>query len=236
MGLEKLMGKTSVEVLSYLPELEWKLNRDEVKLRKFYFVNYGIKKIIIPKREQDEFFFLSVEELPQKIEGNKIFVEKGKRIGILSLVEVDSTQLKEVYQGHIPMIDIDTHNTSLDRFEEKDLLKIIKEKIGLLEIQQGLILSSGNRNYHFVGMGNLLNEKELLDFLGNCLVDLRYETTQGEEISLAHPAHIRHALNPLRGLEEDRLNFLSSKFVTLRVSPKEGKYPKVIDVYEGDKK
>ncbi len=94
-----------------------------------------------------------------EITGNKI-------LSMIGLLEKDYVLavLSEVWTGkkrlHIPMIDFDSN----EKGDNLAKIECFLRAIG----QQGVVLDSG-RAYHFYGI-KLMNEKQWVDFLGDCLL------------------------------------------------------------------
>jgi hypothetical protein len=247
MRLKDLIGKTCIDVVLSLPKFKWDLIEKgfefkDVEISKLFFAQYEIKEPMKLKRKKDYFFNIRTENLSSEKIKNYL-KRQGKRTGVLSLLslaEINSPlQGLENKIGHIPMADIDINNSYLNQIEEQGLLKILKEKISFLDIKENwLILSSSKRNYHLIGVGELLDKENLIDFLGDCLIKFRYKTPKGKIINLTHPAHIGHSLNPLGYMKWRKGSYSQPKrFITLRITEKKGDdIPKVIDVYEGVKK
>jgi len=107
-----------------------------------------------------EFFELEREKIT--VENLREIIGKLKKDSAISVMSKIKTE-KEIY--HLPMMDF----FSADHLKIEELIrKIIKAR--------GVILFSG-RSYHYYG-ATLLNEKEWLNFLGDCLlsglVEARY--------------------------------------------------------------
>lgn len=244
MDLGKLIGKNSIDVVLLLPRFEWSFEGfEKVKMSKLFFAQYEIKGPVELKRKEDSFFHIETEDL--SLEKIKSYLKgRGERTGVLSRVEINNQnsliKLSGSKIGHIPMIDIDIKDVYFDRLKEQEILEIIKTRLGMLGLgREGIILSSSKKNYHVLGVERLLDEEELIDFLGNCLTKLRYKTQKGKIIDLVHPAHIGHSLNPLGYVKGNiKLDSQKKRFATLRISPKnEGEpFPRVIDIYRGHKK
>jgi hypothetical protein len=181
-----------------------------------------------------------------------IAVENKRLMGMISMAQIyDPYQTKF---AHIPMIDFDT-DENFKFLNDRELIDLIKKKTKEeTELGSGIIMKSGpKRNYHLIGIGELLSDNDLLTFLGLCLT-MRHKNPEKKTLTLSDSRHVGHALSAMRYISElndedkDAPEFkigdkiysmkpsrysIRTRFSTLRITPKEGykDYPTVVDVF-----
>lgn len=170
------IGMTSVEALVEI--IRANLNRSSGLWGEFVsFYTYVPKGNTRDRKVNtlSQLLFHDPSEPTDVIRGRGITVDSlNEKIGLLQkdsvLAILSAMRISPSYTYHIvPMMDFHcpTGLESLSRIEQ--FLKVIRQK-------EGVILDSG-RSYHYYGV-NLMDGKEWLDFLGDCLlsglVDVRH--------------------------------------------------------------
>lgn len=261
MSFEKLIGKNILEVIAEIPKIkEWNIfqygfisskyfPRQSPRLKQIILVDYdGVK----PKADVDTYFQIPVEQISQD---NIYYLienlnDRCRILGITSLVQLkpqDEFDLRDTYV-HIPFLDFDAENI-LPNLSDSEIQNLIKTKIrDDLFIKKGLLLRSGpKRNYHYFGLGQLLNPSEFLTFLGLAL-NINVEAS-GQRKFLVDSRFVAHSLTAQKDLydlnweEENHFDLTNisytntpyaneSRFSTLRVSAKMDytELPRVVDV------
>ena len=246
MKLDYLKDKSFSELILEFPNLDWSLRRGglltrKVKLDTITFVYYEIKK---PRKEVDLYRPISVSDLTKD---GLSFIEKEKErgIGLISKVKLGYPfEDSERKYAHIPMIDFDT-DEAFGFMKEDELVEVIKQKtVEATELDTGVILRSGpKRNYHFVGVGSLLSEDDLITFIGLAL-SMRYKTEDGRKLHMVDSWMMgSHGLAPMKYIPEvektvepnarwSRYGF-KERFLTLRANrkPAYADYPRVVEVF-----
>lgn len=263
MNLDYLIGKNILEVITELPKFNWVLKSEIRPLRKA-----KLKELLLAYRnnkntstELKQLILVYFDRQEPKIR-SEIFhhfdVSKGISLDDLSCTQnrdlelsglTSKVMLGKPFPGgihkhaHIPMIDFDMHN-DFYFLNEKEKIDLIKEQVKeVTEINQGLILRSGpKKNYHFIGIGELLDEEKFISFIGRAL--LMHMKKDDKKISLADSRYLGHGLTPMAYIAElhnqqDPNNkwsryFFQERYLTLRIQPKTGykDLPRVVDVME----
>jgi hypothetical protein len=243
MQLDYLKGKSILEVIADFSKFEWTL-MDQIrplktKLKTLALVYYDRNK---PRQEVDLYNHVDVHNTAALDE--LIFRRHDDRTlgGIISKVQLGQPFEEHEYKyAHIPMIDFDMHN-EFDFLSEEEKINLIKSKIEEdTEINSGVILRSGpKRNYHFMGIGQLLSEDDFITFVGLALE--MHIIREDKKINLADSRHLGHGLSPMKYMAEleNEENpesqwsryFFRERFLTLRIQPKPGylDLPRVVDV------
>jgi hypothetical protein len=243
MQLDYLKGKSILEVIADLPKFEWTLKSEihpiKTKLKTMVLVYYENNK---PRAEIDLYHQIDVSNSSELEEAVSTKRKDEVLAGLISGVELGSPfEEYEHKRAHIPMVDFDMHY-EFDFLSEEEKLALIKNKIvNELEIKSGVILKSGpKRNYHFLGIGELLEEEDFITFVGLALC--MYIKRDGRKINLADSRHLGHGLTTMKYMAdvEKNLNpesnwsryFFRERFLTLRIQPKPcyPDHPKVVDV------
>jgi hypothetical protein len=232
MQLEELMGKTALDVVKTLPELEWSLCRGipqipnpTAHLQQLTFVNYENRRSRAQRREYDLFVNVPADDV------DVYFKQCGcYSTGLISRV-VAQVQSMEM-PAHIPMLDFDLQALS-SNLAEREAIAILRDKIrSELELTSGLFLrSSDKQNYHFLGAGQLLPDAAFAVFLGQAGLKMEYALPSGEHTPLVDHRHIFHSLSPMACLaqtedeEEGRRQWSiydrPVQFATLRMTKRE---------------
>ena len=246
MGLDHLIGRDVLDVVLEIPKIPWQMNSwsglsvpHPAHISELIFVDYQQEK---PRTKLDNYTRL-------KISGgityeDLFFVDpkQDRMVGLTSRVKLGGRyqKLADLY-AQIPMIDFDTHDNFRD-MPDKELLELIKTKIKEdLRVNQGVLLRSGpKRNFHFMGLGDLLSDsREFTTFVGLCLL-MEHKTEDGRELPLVDARYMGHGLTPLKYISEldetgNTTPYESDKrFATLRLTPKPGyqNIPWVVDVLD----
>lgn len=241
VSLERLRGKTTLEVISLLPTFPWQIDLGGIKvldpkITSLTLVGYNTKLHRESKQEADYLYSVPIEtgkaiplgRLRKQIQKQ---LRPGRTFGITSKVDLDYLVIDSIIQtgAHIPLIDIEVEE---DNLLQEELVEKVKKEIKVkTEINQGILLLSGGRNhFHFIGLGRLFTDEQFVTFIGRCL-DLDY---QGK--SIVCPFWAGHSLNPQTQSIEDQKSISAynstQRWATLRITssgvkPKE---PTVIDV------
>ena len=245
MELDYLKGKNILELILEFPTFDWLLREGDditsgVKLDTINFVYYERVK---PRREIDMYVPVDVSSTLSRNGLSFIETEKERGIGLISKVKIKHPYDESKIFAHIPMIDFDMHE-NYGFLEEKGVVDLIKQKtIETTELNSGVILRSGpKRNYHFIGIGNLLSEEDFVTFIGLSL-KMKYKTRDGKSLILVDSWHMGNALTAMKYMAEveksrnpsiswSRYGF-PQRFSTLRVNPKMGynDYPRVVEYF-----
>lgn len=246
MGLDHLIGRDVLDVILEIPKIEWQINSwsglsmpRPARISKLVFVDYQQEK---PRTRADNYTWLDVRVGLTKDNLSFVEAKQDRMVGLTSRVKLGGSYERVSYAyAQIPMIDFDTHDNFKD-MPEKELLSLIKTKIREdLRINQGVLLRSGpKRNFHFMGLGDLLSDsREFTSFVGLCLL-MEHKTADGRELPLVDARYMGHALVPLKYMSEldetgKTTPYESDKrFATLRLTPKPGyqNIPRVVDVLD----
>ena len=232
---EQLIGKSIIEVISLLPTFSWHIDCNgrviQPQIVSLSFVDYDTRK---PRIGDDVYGFISVTP-GEPIERRKVLgtlaAKPGRTTGVISMVHLDTSYVGvEKRLAHLPLIDMDLDISGQPQEEILGLIKReIKEKT---EVDKGLILASGGDNhFHFIGTERLLDESQLVTFLGLCL-SMRGPNNE----LLVDPKWVGHALTPMKYIIELNKKWsvydYVNRFATLRVTTSEFKarLPIVVDV------
>ncbi|MBW3001315.1 hypothetical protein KY341_05550 [Candidatus Woesearchaeota archaeon] len=263
MNLTHLIGKNILEVITELPEFDWVLKSEvrplrKAKLKQVMLAYQNNKKIRTELQDLTLVYYESAKPRLHSDTYHRLDVSKGITLddlsctqktdlelsGLISKVMLGKPYPKSMYKhAHIPMVDFDMHDT-LDFLNEKEKIELIKEKVKQdTEINQGVILRSGpKKNYHFMGIGELLDEEKFISFIGLALG--MHIIRDNKKINLADSRHLGHGLIPMVYMseihnsqnpkEEWSRYFCAERFLTLRIQPKKGykDLPRVVDVIE----
>ncbi|MBW2973441.1 hypothetical protein KY346_03545 [Candidatus Woesearchaeota archaeon] len=240
--LDYLKGKSVLDVVLELPKFDWYMNNRQgiapikTNICTLIFVSYQQEK---PRTDIDRYPPVDADSLKSLDDLSFVTVQDGRMIGLTSKVQIGEQH--ENRYAHLPMMDFDTHD-NFSEMKEAALLDLLKEKIREdTQLEKGVILKSGpKRNYHFLGIGSLLSEEELVNFAGLCLL-MRQLSEKKEKLGLADSRYIGHMLTPLKHLVDldNPTGFLTQysytlRFATLRLTkkPKYKHPPKVIAVLD----
>lgn len=240
--MTQVLGKTIIDVVLDLPNQNWifqdggRVFSPQLKTLIFvYYENltYTGKK---PRTSEDTFRHVQVHQGFSLADIPFLQKEERRCIGLISKVAIKLPYRDGTYRdlAHIPMLDFDT-SPHFDYLDEQKLLGIIiNAVINTTEIQEGVILQSSPRHYHFMGTKRLLSEQELITFLGLALT-MKHTFPDGREVNLADARHIGHSLTPLEHFAD--FNKCSSydfteRFTTLRLTPRRPgeDYPRVVGI------
>ena len=239
--LEYLKGKSVLDVVLELPKFDWYMNNRQgivpikTNICTLIFVSYQQEK---PRTDIDRYPPVDAGSLKSLDDLSFIEVKDGRMMGLTSNVQIGEKH--ENRYAHLPMMDFDTHD-NFSEMSEAALLELIKEKIRKdTQLEKGVILKSGpKRNYHFLGIGSMLSEEELVNFAGLCL--LMHESKDGRKLNLADSRYIGHMLTAMKYLVDldNPTGFLTQysytcRFATLRLTkkPKYKHPPKVVAVLD----
>jgi len=245
MRIDYLQGKSILELILELPNFRWYLREgddavQEVKLEMINFVYYERKK---PRLEIDMYVPVNVTNELSRNDLSFIETETERGIGLISKVRIRHPFDESKLFAHIPMIDFDM-DEKYGFMNEKELIDLIKQKTTeTTELNSGVILRSGTkRNYHFIGIGNLLSEEDFITFVGLAL-KMKYKTIDGKSLTLVDSWHMGNALTAMKYIAEvekrrnpstswSRYGFIE-RFSTLRVNSKKGyeDYPRVVGYF-----
>lgn len=163
----------------------------------------------------------------------------GRTTGLTSLVGLDEERWREgsYYNlpdahAHLPLIDMDLDRLNLSREEQLSLIrKEIREKT---EMNSGVVLLSSPSRFHFIGIGRLLTDTQLVKFLGGCL------NMRGPGyVQIVDSKWAGHGLTPMNHLVGGNgfgagwsIYDLDTIFATLRITTSEKKphLPMVVDI------
>ena len=239
--LGKLIGKDVVEAILTLPKFNWSFRHGgkalPVEIDQVIFVDYEKRK---PREEEDLYQHVKTSSLTRETLSAHGLMDStdGKCIGLISKVVLGSPFTYENnYIGsvfaHIPMLDFDQD----ERLSPGKRLELIKEGIRNKLMLTGLLLrSSSKNNYHFIGIGDLLDDTDFVTFCGLSL-GMKYKTACGDNINLVDSRHVGHSLSPMKYMGElngwSQYDFID-RFATLRLTPKRegGPLPIVVDIIE----
>lgn len=262
MNLDYLIGKNILGVITELPKFKWVLKSEVQPLRKA-----KLKELLLAYRnnktstELKQLLLVYFDKQKPKIHPDiyhQFDVSKGILLDDLSCTQnrdlelsglTSKVMLGKPFPGgihkhaHIPMIDFDMHN-DFNFLNEKEKIDLIKEQVKeVTEINQGLILRSGpKKNYHFIGIGELLDEEKFISFIGLAL--LMHMKKDDKKINLADSRYLGHGLTRMAYMAElhnqqdpnDKWSryYYQERLLTLRIQPKTGykDLPRVVDVME----
>jgi hypothetical protein len=241
MSLEYLKGKNALELITEFPKLDWILREDgrflNTKITTLFFVYYQKKK---PRDYEDLYRPVDISQGISLDDLSFIEEKRDESIGLTSRVLLgEPFQQTEYKNAHIPMIDFDIGNR-FHHLREPELINLMREQIkDITKVQEGVFLKSGPKNYHFMGLGELLTEDDFITFQALSLL-LAHTTQSGKKQHLADPRHVGHSLTPMKYLIEIPANKdknwsvydYRDRFSTLRITPKQehDEPPTVIDV------
>ncbi len=220
--MDELIGLSAPEFFSRLPEYPWHIDNGarlfRVEIKNLVSVDYDTNK---PRRETDWFDQVPVDMGRECLQKEFERQLEGKTFGLTSMVYVKGNRFSgQVF--HLPTIDLDIKCPDFD-------LETVKRKIReKTEIRKGAFLSSGRSDhYHFVGFGRLLDQEDLITFLGSCLLI---------EEGIVDSRWVGHSLTPMayhkQFIRDGSIYDYRNRFGTLRLTDSEVKctIPKIVDV------
>lgn len=239
--LRKLIGKDVFEAILTLPKFNWSFRHSgratPVEIDQIIFVDYEKCK---PREEEDLYQHVKTSSLTREtLSAYGLMDNTDERcIGLISKVVLGAPFTYENnYVGsvfaHIPMLDFDQD----ERLSPERRLELIKEGIRMKLMLNGLLLrSSSKNNYHFIGIGDLLDDTDFVTFCGVSL-GMKHKTPEGDSINLVDSRHVGHSLSPMKYMAElngwSQYDFID-RFATLRLTLKrKGEpLPTVVDIVE----
>lgn len=239
---EELRGKSIADVVSLIPTFPWFLNSGGrivyPRVIGLTVVDYDTHK---PRRDHDVFgpILVTPGSKIEKVGLSGILPPKlGQTTGLISMVETEIdhplSSMPEKKLLHFSMIDMDLNIPGLS--QEKTLALLKREIREKTEIEKGVLLASGSDNhFHFIGTERLLDEEQLVTFLGLCL-----NMRGPDDELLVDPRWVGHALTPMkylvildgRGSDDYTSYDYTNRFATLRITTSKQKptLPIVVDV------
>lgn len=225
--LKELVGLSGPELFARFPNYSWQVldagRLFPVKIKAFVTVDYDTVK---PREEVDIFGHVFVGQGEESLKKEFTRQLSDRTAGITSMVLVSDEEFG--YRPlHIPFIDLDLQNSDVDAQER--LIEIENEIKEKTEIGNGVFLSSGRpSHFHFIGIGRLLTQEDLVTFMGACQLIGSRDTVDSRWVG--------HSLVPMFHRKEFDTSFsiydFSDRFATLRLTGSELKpeVPQVIRV------